>query len=180
MGEHNKINNGEAGRDRGPYLEEKSGDHEVRARDAIAEKVGFKSGRQLDRATYVAKNRPDLMEEVDTGKKSITRAYEESRGINRKKPSAAMELPPNMGQIHGMLGHIDSDFTRPDGFSFVLEEVQTAAKYYMAEIRKAATHYAPVMQSLDNSKAISALLRETFYEAAEAFGDNYIEEDEEI
>lgn len=161
--------------DRGPTPEK------GRVRDTVAKKVGFKSGRQLERATFVARNNPELMKEIDSGKKTITRAYEETKGIDRKKPSSTLPtsepLPPNMGIIHGMLGHIDSEYTRPDGFPFVLDEVETAARYYLTGIRKAATHYTSIMQTNENSKAISALLRDTFYEAAEAFGDNYIEED---
>jgi len=161
--------------DRGPHPEL------GKTRDVIAKQVGFKSGRQWDRASYIARNNPELMKEVDSGKKSITRAYEEAKGIDRKKPSSKVPvsepLPPNMGIIHGMLGHIDSEYTRPDGFPFVLDEVETAARYYLTGIRKAATHYTSIMRNNENSKAISALLRDTFYEAAEAFGDNYIEED---
>lgn len=163
-------------RDERPYPEK------GRRRDIIAKKVGFSSGKQLERATFVADKRPDLMDEVDAGTKSIYRAYGEAKGLppqktTSKKGTGKIELPANMGMIHGMLGHIDSEFTRPDGFPFVLEEVQTAAKYYLAEIRKAAGHYTSIMQTEENSKAISALLRETFYDAAEAFGDNYFEEE---
>ena len=149
-----------------------------RTNDFLAEKVGFKSGRQLERATYVAKNSPELMAEVDDGKKSITRAYEESRGIERKKPAIKPDLPSNMGQIHGMLGHIDSEFQRPDGAKYVLEEVKIAAAHYLMEIRTAASHYTSIMQNDETNKTISIMLRDAFYDAAEAFGDNYIEEEE--
>lgn len=157
-----------------------------RRRDIIASKVGFSSGKQLERATYVADHRPDLMDEIDTGTKTIYEAYNEAKGISKKpravpsKPST-VDIPANMGIVHGlngnMLGHIDAKFNRPDGFPFVLDEVKTAAQFYLAEIRQAAGHYTSVMQTPENSKAVSALLRETFYQAADLFGDNYIEED---
>lgn len=59
-------------------------------RDKVAEKVGFGSGRQLERATYVNDNRPDLMEKVDNGDLSVSGAYTVAKN-DEKKESAQSE-----------------------------------------------------------------------------------------
>ena len=46
-----------------------------RARDIVAQKAGFTSTTQMRRAQAVSESRPDLMEQVDKGKKSISGAY---------------------------------------------------------------------------------------------------------
>ena len=46
-----------------------------RTRDLVAKSVGLGSGRQYDRISYVAKNRPDLMKQVDAKQMAVTTAY---------------------------------------------------------------------------------------------------------
>lgn len=46
-----------------------------KARDIVAQKAGFTSTTQMRRAQAVSESRPDLMEQVDKGEKSITGAY---------------------------------------------------------------------------------------------------------
>lgn len=46
-----------------------------RARDIVAQKAGFTSATQMRRAQAVSESRPDLMEQVDKGEKSISGAY---------------------------------------------------------------------------------------------------------
>ena len=53
-----------------PHLQEQG-----RARDIVAQKAGFSSDRQMRRAQAVSESRPDLMEQVDKGEKSISGAY---------------------------------------------------------------------------------------------------------
>ena len=53
-----------------PHLQEQG-----RSRDIVAQKAGFSSDRQMRRAQAVSEGRPDLMEQVDKGEKSISGAY---------------------------------------------------------------------------------------------------------
>ena len=53
-----------------PHLQEQG-----RSRDIVAQKAGFSSARQMRRAQAVSESRPDLMEQVDKGEKSISGAY---------------------------------------------------------------------------------------------------------
>ena len=53
-----------------PHLQEQG-----RARDIVAQKAGFSSDRQMRRAQAISESRPDLMEQVDKGEKSISGAY---------------------------------------------------------------------------------------------------------
>lgn len=46
-----------------------------KTRDLVAKSVGLGSGRQYDRVAYVAKNRPDLMKQVDENQMTVGTAY---------------------------------------------------------------------------------------------------------
>ncbi len=46
-----------------------------KARDIVAQKAGFTSTTQMRRAQAISESRPDLMEQVDKGEKSISGAY---------------------------------------------------------------------------------------------------------
>ena len=61
-----------------------------KARDIVAQKAGFTSTTQMRRAQAVSESRPDLMEQVDKGEKSITGAYSDmQRGTTGgEKPKA--------------------------------------------------------------------------------------------
>ena len=57
----------------GPYLEQ------GRSREAIGSRVGM-SGKQYDRAMYIAKNAtPEMIEQLDRGERSIRGTYDELR-----------------------------------------------------------------------------------------------------
>lgn len=68
-----------------PHLQEQG-----RSRDIVAQKAGFSSARQMRRAQAVSESRPDLMEQVDKGEKSISGAYSDmQRGTTGgEKPKA--------------------------------------------------------------------------------------------
>ncbi len=61
-----------------------------KARDIVAQKAGFTSTTQMRRAQAVSEIRPDLMEQVDKGEKSISGAYSDmQRGTTGgEKPKA--------------------------------------------------------------------------------------------
>ena len=64
-----------------PHLQEQG-----RSRDIVAQKAGFSSDRQMRRAQAVSEGRPDLMEQVDKGEKSISGAYSARRqGTKRRR-----------------------------------------------------------------------------------------------
>ena len=55
------------------------------ARDVIAKRTGFSSGRQYERALTVADKRPDLLLRIDSGETTIFGAYKEAVGKNTKE-----------------------------------------------------------------------------------------------
>lgn len=61
-----------------------------KARDIVAQKAGFTSTTQMRRAQAVSESRPDLMEQVDKGEKSISGAYSDMqrRTTGGEKPKA--------------------------------------------------------------------------------------------
>lgn len=68
-------------------------------RDIVAKKTGFGSGRTLNRAIFVAKNRPDLLDKIDRKELSVMGAYQIARGNeesdeNIYTSSKALKLPP--------------------------------------------------------------------------------------
>ena len=73
----------EQGKDGRPYLVKKQ------SRDAIGEQLGM-SGRQYDRAKYVADNAtPEMIEQLDKGERSISGTYEELRAKEKTALSPA-------------------------------------------------------------------------------------------
>lgn len=69
-----------------------------RTRDIVAKMVGFSSGQTLERAFFVAENRPDLMSLVDQEKLSVFTAYQMAKVLmpaeartNRKPNTGASE-----------------------------------------------------------------------------------------
>ena len=72
------------------------------SRDRIADKVGFSSSRQMERAGIIAEKRPDLLSKIDSGETTIYGAYKETVGADVKqsteqpmqeKPTASSSLP---------------------------------------------------------------------------------------
>lgn len=168
------------GCDRGHNPEEDATPQHERTDDELAKLVGFRSGRQLHRATYVAKTRPDLMNQVDSGKKSVTAAYEEARGIDRKaKKRQAMQVAEKLGsfgQIDGHFGHTGEEFTRDNGFDYVIGEINSASAFFLREMGMAAEHYTDDLRSPDHNHEIITLFYNTLHAAADAFGIELKEE----
>jgi hypothetical protein len=54
-------------------------------RDQIANKVGFSSSRQMERAGIIAEKRPELLPKIDSGETTIYGAYRETVGSNDEK-----------------------------------------------------------------------------------------------
>lgn len=140
-----------------------------RTNEILAKKSGFSSRQQLDRATYLLKNRPDLLEKVDCGEKSLTRAYEEAKGIDRKNPPQLSSI----GQINGKLGHTGEPFVRPDGFPYIFSEINSAGEFFLREIEMTMSHYDPYMQSENNDKDLSQALLTIFMRAANLMDVHY-------
>ena len=121
-----------------------------RSNEAVAEKVGFSSGKQLDRAAFIAQNRPDLMEKVDAGERTITGAYEEAKGITRKQKSPEFRL----------------EF----GYAFVLNEVVNATDAFIEAISQAAEHYKQLKHTEMRGEFILRAIDEASQIAQDVFG----------
>ena len=146
----------------------------------MAKKVGFSSGKQLERATYLFNNRPDLLDQVDEGKKTIYGAYEEAKRERQQSedyPSitSAKELP-SIGKINGKLGHTGEEFTRSNGFDYVISEINSASAYFLREMTMAADHYTDEHRTPNNDHEIITLLYNTLHAAANAFGIDFKED----
>lgn len=120
-----------------------------RSRDIIAKRVGYSSGRQLERAIYVAQNRPDLMELVDKGDKTVSAAYAEAKGITRKPKTSELELDAES--------------------EFVLNEVMMATDIFVARIELAASHYKQIQQTDARSEFVLKAIDQASQLAKKAF-----------
>ena len=65
------------------------------AREAIAKRTGFSSGRQYERAVAVAKKRPDLLPKIDSGETTIFGAYTETvrEDFEKEEEASSIEKP---------------------------------------------------------------------------------------
>ena len=175
MGGHNKPDESKSSQDNCPEMTT------GQSRDIVARKVGYGSGKQLERSEYVADHRPDLMQKVDAKEMSVSGAYAKARADERKERMEKLAaLGVGMVEHDGgtrTLGHTGAEFNRPDGFPFVLESFKTAARFYLSELQAAIDCYTPIIQNAENSAALSAALRETFKAATDLFGDYYVNEE---
>ena len=83
-----------------PHLQEQG-----RSRDIVAQKAGFTSTTQMRRAQAVSESRPDLMEQVDKGEKSISGAYSDmQREIPKhEEPQAAVKAKADDDVLTGLI-----------------------------------------------------------------------------
>lgn len=172
MGGHNKADDNEASQDNCPDMAT------GQSRDIVAKKVGYGSGKQLERAEYVADHRPDLMQKVDAKEMSVSGAYAKARADERKERMDEMAAL-GIGMVEHddgtrTLGHIGTEYNRPDGFPFVLSEFQIAATFYLKELSGAISHYGTAMQSDENTAALHDELRKAF-QSAEAMLNEHMQ-----
>ena len=76
-----------------------------KARDIVAQKAGFTSTTQMRRAQAVSESRPDLMEQVDKGEKSISGAYSDMQRKmpNHEEPQAAVKAKADDDVLAGLI-----------------------------------------------------------------------------
>ena len=76
-----------------------------KARDIVAQKAGFTSTTQMRRAQAVSESRPDLMEQVDKGEKSISGAYSDmQRGtIGHGETQTVAKIKADDGVLAGLI-----------------------------------------------------------------------------
>ena len=68
-----------------------------RTDDIVAERAGFSSRQQYERASYIADHCPDLLDQIDTGEKSISGAYAEAKA--EQKEADAKELKTKVTSV---------------------------------------------------------------------------------
>jgi len=170
MGGHNKPDSSST--DKSPEMT--TGE----TRDILAQKVGYNSGKQLERATYVAKNRPDLMEKVDAKEMTVGGAYKQARTEARKALKEEMKKN-GMGILtfddgHKLYGHIGSQ--EPLGaerYPFVVDSIHSAGHFFLKEIQGTMSRYSEAMISPEHDEELSEALCQIFRSAIDAMGDHY-------
>lgn len=146
--------------------------------DIIAPMVGYNNGCQLERATYVSKNRPDLMEKVDAGEMTVGGAYTQAR------KDARQELRAKMDSLDvGIVVHDDGTkalgIRRPEGplsadrYPHILGGINSAGAFFLKEIEAQMRDYSEAMMSPEHDEEMSEALLQVFRNAVEAMGDHY-------
>ena len=76
-----------------------------KARDIVAQKAGFTSTTQMRRAQAVSESRPDLMEQVDKGEKSISGAYSDMQRetTGHEETQTAEKAKADAGVLAGLI-----------------------------------------------------------------------------
>ena len=76
-----------------------------KARDIVAQKAGFTSTTQMRRAQAVSEGRPDLMEQVDKGEKSISGAYSDMQRetTGHEETQTAEKAKADAGVLAGLI-----------------------------------------------------------------------------
>jgi hypothetical protein len=94
-----------------------------RARDIVAQKAGFTSTTQMRRAQAVSENRPDLMEQVDKGEKSISGAYSDMQREMPKheEPQATVKAKAGGDVLTGLIQEKPVDVPEYDVYRPALE-----------------------------------------------------------
>ena len=130
---------------------------EGKVRDIVAEKAGFSSSRQMNRAATVAKNRPDLLDKIDRGETTISGAYQEAT----RTDAEPAEARPIAGTVmhRGAPIHVATPLPdAPEMFEHIADLVKFAGDGFLANIETAMRLYTGGMASDANSEAIVALL----------------------
>jgi ParB family chromosome partitioning protein len=79
--------------DHGPHLEQ------GKSRDAVGKKIGM-SGKQYDRAKYVAENAPqEIIDELDRGERSIKGTYDELRAKEKSENTSVSNTQPQTAPV---------------------------------------------------------------------------------
>ena len=98
-----------------------------RTRDIVAEKLGM-SGRQYDRAKYVAKNAsPEVIERIDNGGLSISGVYNELRNAKKVIKPSTSDVPDESAATRHM-SYAQAVKTDPFFKKLKAEEDETARK----------------------------------------------------
>ena len=146
--------------------------------DIIAPMVGYNNGRQLERATYVSKNRPDLMEKVDAGEMTVGGAYNQARSDARQEKKTWQEAlglgMVDRGNGHKMLGHVGTKGPlSADRYPHIVGSINSAGNYFLIEIRATMELYSEAMMSPEHDEELSEAMLQAFRNAVEAMGDHY-------
>ena len=145
------------------------------SRDRIADKVGFSSSRQMERAGIIAEKRPDLLPKIDTGETTIYGAYKETVGANvekstehplQEKPDASSSLPNDQvaraGVIRLMKNPHFMDLRKE------LENLQSEATSAKTKLKWATEAYDNKVKHFENNiDFLSRRVRELEQENAE-------------
>ena len=96
-----------------PVDERPQGCGKGKSRDIIGEKIDM-SGRQYDRAKYVADHGPQsVIDEIDNGERTINSAYDELRGADKRGVSADVSKQPRHAEAAKNTEPSSSPVTHP-------------------------------------------------------------------
>jgi len=150
-----------------------------RTDDIVAERAGFSSRHQYERAAYVADHRPELLDQIDTGEKSISSAYAEVKAeqesITSEKPKVAIPTVGYFINCDGkrQFGHIGGAMDPDRGRQFTIGEISSRIAAYQRDLRSLMMSYENYSNA-EGDEEVSKMLDEFIESVPQIFGEHYV------
>ena len=129
-----------------------------RARDKVAQAVGLGSGRQYEKAKYIADHDPEALERIDSGESSIHREYQRLRAELEQKDERILKLqqaleeelkkPPNVIQVEKMPDGVRDQLIKQDKQIKELQAELEALREKRGDVSELETRKRELQQEL--------------------------------
>ena len=129
-----------------------------RARDKVAQAVGLGSGRQYEKAKYIADHDPEALERIDSGESSIHREYQRLRAELKQKDERILKLqqaleeelkkPPNVIQVEKMPDGVRDQLIKQDKQIKELQAELEALREKRGDVSELETRKRELQQEL--------------------------------
>ena len=150
-----------------------------RTDDIVAQRAGFTSRQQYERASYVADHSPDLLDQIDTGEKSISGAYAEAKAgqkeASQKEPKIELSSVGYFINEDGkrQYGHIATPMDPERGRQFAIGEISRRVAAIQRDLNSLKLSYENY-SSAEGDAEVSQMLDELIESVPSIFGEHYV------
>jgi len=153
-------------------------DKKQRTDDIVAQRAGFSSRQQYERAAYVADASPELLDQIDAGEKSISGAYSEAKQRRLALRQAREEMQSyGMGMVENssggkMFGHTGRPITDESGWRYLVDGFAQNCNHYLYSCQNTMGMFMQFGDA-ESDCALSELLDSMIEQAIAMLGDHY-------
>lgn len=154
-----------------------------RTDDIVADRAGFSSRQQYERAAYVADHCPDMLDQIDSGEKTISGAYNEIKAAQAEAESKPTQKKAKVGlssvgyfinsEGNRQYGHIASPMDPERGRSFAIGEIADRIEAYKRDLTSLTKFYEE-FSNAEGDEEVSRMLDELIECIPKTFGDHYV------